>query len=175
LWRSGDHGADEQVTLTPKAFDILRYLVENAGRLVTHNELLEALWPDVHVQPEVLKGQILSIRSALGDKVQKPQFIETLRGRDYRFIAPVRDHHGATPAKRRPEYDHQVLVGRTQSLAELNAFLSEALAGQPRLAFVVGEAGIGKTTLVDEFVARAAADHDLLASRGQCVEGYGGI
>jgi len=156
-------------------FDILRYLVENAGRLVTHNELLEALWPDVHVQPEVLKGQILSIRSALGDKVQKPQFIETLRGRGYRFISPVRDHHDATPAKRRPEYDHQVLVGRTQSLAELNACLTEALAGQPRLAFVVGEAGIGKTTLVEEFVAGAVADHDLLASRGQCVEGYGGI
>ncbi|MEI9988290.1 MAG: winged helix-turn-helix domain-containing protein, partial [Aliidongia sp.] len=52
--------------LTRRAFDVLRYLVEHSGRLVTHDELLTALWRDVHVQPEVLKSYILAIRNALG-------------------------------------------------------------------------------------------------------------
>src|SRR5262249_8033856 len=48
LWRG-----DERVTLAPKAFDVLSYLVQHADRLVTHEEILEALWPDTHVNPEV--------------------------------------------------------------------------------------------------------------------------
>src|SRR5579859_3698224 len=84
LWRKSA-GGDERLDLTPKTFDVLRYLVENTGRLVTHDELLTALWHDVHVQPEVLKSHILAIRSALGDKSTSPRFIETRRGRGYRF------------------------------------------------------------------------------------------
>ena len=61
-----------------------------SGRLVTHDELLEALWPGVHVQPEVLKSHILSIRTALGDTISSPRFIETQRGRGYRFIGRMR-------------------------------------------------------------------------------------
>src|SRR5215469_3771743 len=63
LWRD-----DKRVPLTPKAFAVLQYLVDHAGRLVTQNELLEALWPDTFVQPEVLKSQILDVRAALGDR-----------------------------------------------------------------------------------------------------------
>src|SRR5208283_4084999 len=46
LWRRRDDGDDEQIRLSPKAFAVLRYLVEHAGRLVTQDELLDALWPD---------------------------------------------------------------------------------------------------------------------------------
>jgi len=67
LWRHRDDGDEERIRLTPKAFAVLRYLVEHAGRLVTQNELLEAVWPDTFVQPEVLKSQILDVRHALGD------------------------------------------------------------------------------------------------------------
>src|SRR6266481_2457067 len=66
LWRHRDNGDDERISLTPKAFGVLRYLVEHAGRLVTQNELLEALWPVTFVQPEVIKSHILDIRAALG-------------------------------------------------------------------------------------------------------------
>jgi len=58
LWRHRDTGDDERIRLTPKAFAVLQYLVENAGRLVTQDELLNALWPDTFVQPEVLKSHI---------------------------------------------------------------------------------------------------------------------
>ena len=50
LWRG-----EERVSLTPKAFDVLRYLVEHAGRLVTQDEILAALWPETYVNPEVIK------------------------------------------------------------------------------------------------------------------------
>src|ERR1700684_2464294 len=85
LWRG-----KERVALTPKALSILCYWMERAGHLVTQSELLEALWPDTFVQPEVLKSHILDIRNALGDNAKHPQFIETLPKRGYQFIAPVR-------------------------------------------------------------------------------------
>jgi len=65
------HG-DERVALTPKAFDVLRYLVERAGRLVTQDELLESLWSETYVNQEVLRKYILEIRKALGDRPENP-------------------------------------------------------------------------------------------------------
>jgi TolB-like protein/DNA-binding winged helix-turn-helix (wHTH) protein/Flp pilus assembly protein TadD len=77
------------VPIPPKAYDVLRYLVENPGRLVTQDELLEALWPETYVNPEILRKYILDIRKILGDRSDKPVFIETVTKRGYRFIAPV--------------------------------------------------------------------------------------
>src|SRR5271166_2124850 len=76
LWRSGDIGSVERILLPPKAFAMLHYLVEHAGRLVTQDELLDALWPDTFVQPEVLKSRVREIRSVLGDDCRNPRFIE---------------------------------------------------------------------------------------------------
>jgi 3-oxoacyl-[acyl-carrier protein] reductase len=84
LWR-----AEERVPLTPKAFDVLRYLVEHAERLVTQDEILEALWPETYVNPEVIKQYIRGIRKALGDDPEKPVYIETFPRRGYQFIAPI--------------------------------------------------------------------------------------
>ena len=63
--------------LTPKAFDVLRYLVEHADRLVTQDELLQALWPETYVNPEGIRKYILEIRKVLGDRSGEPAFIET--------------------------------------------------------------------------------------------------
>ena len=86
LWRD-----DERVAIAPKAYDVLRYLVEHPERLVTQEELLEKLWPETYVNPEVIRKYILEIRKVLGDRLDKPEFIETLPKRGYRFIATVRD------------------------------------------------------------------------------------
>src|SRR5262245_12942028 len=69
LWRG-----ETTVPLMPKPFAVLKYLVEHAGRLVTQDELVEAIWPDTHVQPEVLRRYILEIRRALGDQAGAPRF-----------------------------------------------------------------------------------------------------
>jgi len=93
LWRG-----QGRVPIAPKAFDVLRYLVENPGRLVTQDEVLEKLWPDTYVNPEVLRKYILDIRKILGDRPDKPEFIETVTKRGYRFIAQVVDDSAAEPA-----------------------------------------------------------------------------
>jgi TolB-like protein/DNA-binding winged helix-turn-helix (wHTH) protein/Flp pilus assembly protein TadD len=92
LWRG-----QERVSITPKAYDVLRYFVENPGRLVTPDELLEKLWPETYVNPEVFRKYILEIRKILGDRPDKPEFIETVTKRGYRFIAPVIDESAADP------------------------------------------------------------------------------
>jgi DNA-binding winged helix-turn-helix (wHTH) protein len=172
LWRQHDGGDEERIRLTPKAFAVLRYLAEHAGRLVTQSELLEAVWPETFVQPEVLKSQILDVRHALGDDPKNPRFIETLPKRGYHFIAAVGDVSAlAEPVN---ESDSGKIVGRDPQLDELHSCLERSLANRRQVVFVTGETGIGKTTLVDEFVRRVTADcPDIRIARGQCVEGYG--
>jgi DNA-binding winged helix-turn-helix (wHTH) protein len=77
--------------MAPRAFDILRFLVENAGSLIPHDLLLDTIWPETYVNPEILRKYILEIRKALGDSFRAPLFIETHPKRGYRFIAPVED------------------------------------------------------------------------------------
>jgi DNA-binding winged helix-turn-helix (wHTH) protein/tetratricopeptide (TPR) repeat protein len=169
LW----HGED-RADLTPKAFDVLRYLVEHAGRLVTPDQLLEALWPETYVNPEGLRRYIQEIRKVLKDRADKPIFIETLPKRGYQFVAPVIEEDIPHPVHL-PAETARKIVGREPTLAELHRCLSKAMRGQRQIAFVTGEPGIGKTTLVDEFQRRAAANVlSIRIARGQCVEGYGG-
>jgi TolB-like protein/DNA-binding winged helix-turn-helix (wHTH) protein/Flp pilus assembly protein TadD len=92
LWCNGD-----RVHIAPKGFDMLAYLVEHAGRVVTQDEILEALWPETYVNPEVLRKYIGEIRKALGDRPSNPEFIETLPKRGYRFVAPVSDESAEHP------------------------------------------------------------------------------
>ena len=86
------------VSLTPKAFAVLHHLVSNAGRLVTKQDLLDAVWPGVFVGDAVLKVTIREIRKALGDSPDAPRFIETAHRRGYRFIAHVTVIDAATAA-----------------------------------------------------------------------------
>src|SRR5260370_16022922 len=90
LWR-----AEERVRLTHSAFEVLRYLGEHAERLVTQDEILEALWHETYVNPEVIKQYIRGIRKALGDDPEKSAYIETFPRRGYQFIAPVSDESAA--------------------------------------------------------------------------------
>ena len=110
LWR-GDGAAEERVLLAPKAFDVLRYLVEHPGRLVAHDELLEALWPKTYVQPEVLKSHIAAIRAVLGDDARKPM-----------FIAPRPRHHHARDSGWRCR------AGTVETLSLLNELRREELS-----------------------------------------------
>jgi len=174
LWRRRDAGDDERIQLTPKAFAVLRYLAEHAGRLVTQDELLDAMWPDTFVQPAVLKNHILYIRKALGDRPKDPQFIETLPRRGYQFIAPVRDT-STTALRLAVELSSRKFVGRTTEIDELRDCWQRTLRGQRQMVFITGEPGIGKTALADEFQLQVRVDGwETRIARGQCVEGYGG-
>ena len=168
LWR-----ADERLSLTPKAFEVLSYLVEHKARLVTHDEILEAIWTDTHVNPEVVKKAILEIRRILGDRPDKPAFIETLRKRGYQFIAAVTDARAGVRLESDGVSENRI-VGRETALAKMEACLDRAFAGQRQLILVTGEAGIGKTKLVDLFQQRAALRRETVIIRGHCIEGFGG-
>lgn len=179
LWRNGI-----QITLRPKPFAVLRYLVENPGRLITHNELLDALWPETYVQPQVLRTYMLDLRKALGDDAGEARFIRTLPKRGYCFVAPVSEstEHEAVVMVRGPdpgnlprEREAQPIVGREEELACLQTQLDQSASGQRKVLFVTGETGIGKTALIDRFCDLCRdANSRMKASiaRGQCVEGF---
>lgn len=82
--------ADREIDLRPKSFEVLRCLVENAGRLVTKDELIKAVWPNVIVTDESLARCISEVRQAIADSDQK--IIKTVPRRGYRFLSAVSQH-----------------------------------------------------------------------------------
>src|SRR5215470_15832240 len=83
--------AGTPVALTPKVFDTLLVLIENSGRIVEKNELMNRLWPDSFVEEANLAYNIQQLRKCLGDNARQPAYIETVARRGYRFIAHVED------------------------------------------------------------------------------------
>ena len=86
LLRSG-----EDVYLPPKTFELLLHLLQNRGRVLTKDELLEAVWPDVNVVENTLAQRIREIREALGDGAHGARFIKTVPRVGYQFIAELDD------------------------------------------------------------------------------------
>ncbi|MFZ0662335.1 MAG: AAA family ATPase [Acidobacteriaceae bacterium] len=168
LW----HG-DQRLSLTPRPFAVLRYLVDNPQRLVTHDELLDALWPETFVQPQVLRTYVLELRKLLGDDPTRPKFIETVPKRGYRFVAPVTSQEVASQSP--SGVNHPILVGRSAELSLLDdRFASARKAERPTL-FLTGQPGIGKTALIDSFCDRICRDHPhVRIARGQSIEGFAG-
>ncbi|MEP7272917.1 MAG: transcriptional regulator, partial [Acidobacteriota bacterium] len=80
---------NDVVPLEPQAVRVLRYLVEHHDRVVSKDELLEHVWPNVFTTDGVLKKAISQARRSLGDDADDARFIATYHGRGYRFIAPV--------------------------------------------------------------------------------------
>src|SRR5262249_47763631 len=78
---------EREIELRPKSFEVLRYLVENAGRLVSKDELIKAVWPKVIVTDDSLARCISEVRQAIGDDSQT--MIKTVPRRGYRFAAAV--------------------------------------------------------------------------------------
>lgn len=81
----------KNVPLTPKAFETLLLLVENSGRVLEKEQLMQTLWPDTFVEEGNLSDNISKIRQALGDSRKEPKYIETVSRRGYRFVASVRE------------------------------------------------------------------------------------
>jgi DNA-binding winged helix-turn-helix (wHTH) protein len=81
--------AGEPLPLEPKVFDVLTYLVQQCDRLVSKDELLEQVWCGANVGEAALVRCIVAARKAIGDRPETPRIIQTVRGRGYRFVAPV--------------------------------------------------------------------------------------
>ena len=164
LWR-----ADVRVPLSPKAFALLRYLVEHRGRVLSQNELLDTLWKNVDVQPEILKKYVLEIRKALGDQSSEPIFVETFPRLGYRFIAHVHE----SPAGSRSDAVRAAsaqIVGRDAERAALRAGLEQASAGRGGVLCLSGGTGTGKTALAEQALLEAQAGDVARVMRGRCSE-----
>jgi len=180
LWQGS-----KAIKLRPKAFAVLNYLLARPGQLVTKEELLNSIWPETFVSDAVLKVTIRQLREALDDDPKSPRFIETAHRRGYRFIGQIAESEQVTPnqevgsvrtipSSHLPAEDSSWgFVGRGEALTRMRSWLQKMLEGERQIIFVTGEAGIGKTALVDTFVRSIASDRRIRIGRGQCLEQYG--
>ena len=140
------------VSLEPKAFEVLLFLIHNRGRVVQKRELLDAVWRDTFVGENALTREIAQVRRALGEDARRSRYIETIPTRGYRFIAEVRESaaaangrgaatldgsgedggHNAAVASDAPAVEQQPPA--TFSLASATPHLTEELRPRRRLA-----------------------------------------
>ena len=155
------------VEIGGRALDLLIELVRQAGRVVSHAELLSAIWADTTVVAGVLRTHVCSLRKTLGDGVAGARYVTSVAGRGYCFVAPVvrsaaearppaspnawQLAHGLPPRLGR-------MAGRDDAVRKLAAQLA-----QHRFVTVLGAAGIGKTTVA------VAVGHALLNDFGGAV------
>ncbi|MGJ4931310.1 AAA family ATPase [Bradyrhizobium sp. HKCCYLS2038] len=171
-----------EIPLRRKSFGVLRHLVLNAGRLVSKDEIITAVWPTTDVSDASLAQCISEVRLALRDEQQ--QLIRTIVGRGYRFSAPVLPGGGAAPITSPRSQGHSepgdlpkpdtageeedlprtrgqwsestTIVGRDDELDWILRRWREACSGYGQVILLSGEAGIGKSRLVAEFLARTS-------------------
>jgi DNA-binding winged helix-turn-helix (wHTH) protein/tetratricopeptide (TPR) repeat protein len=167
------HG--KPVALAPTPFALICALARRPGTLLTKHALLDEVWGHQFVTDSVLKTAISDLRMVLDDDPRQPRFIETVSRRGYRFIAVPT----AVPAAGAIVQDNPApagrqtgsrFIGRTDELARLRSLWDGALGGKRAVVWIAGEPGIGKTTLIEHFVAGLG---DVACARGQCVDLYG--
>jgi len=165
-----------EVRVTPKSLALLRALAERPGQVVTKDELFRIVWADTAVSDAALTSCIMELRHALRDDARRPRYIETVHRRGFRFLPqPVADL--PTPIQlgplRWPSGVSGPFVGRDSALRQMSDAHASAREGVRQIVFVSGEAGIGKTSLVDAFLA-AITDRDTARiCKADCVEYYG--
>ena len=168
-------------TLRPKTLQVLVHLLRHAGRLVSKEELLAVVWEGKAVSEYVLTTCISELRAAMGEEPRRPRYLETLHRAGYQMLVEVvvpDDETGGYAAK-------APVVGRVSELQRLRRFVDDACDGNRRVAFITGEMGIGKTTLVERLLreiaptrspAQALLTGDAPAgvvARGHCIEPFG--
>ena len=162
------------VALPPTPFAVLCALVRQPGTLLSTNALLDEVWGHQFVTDSVLRTAISELRTALDDDARKPRFIETVSRRGYRFIAApsaIPAAPGVQPnvpglATVRVPY----FIGRAEPLSQLRRAWDIACSGKRAVVWIAGEPGIGKTTLIEQFIASLG---DVACAHGQCVEHFG--
>lgn len=86
--------AGQVISLEPKTLSLLLFLIENRGRLIEKDEILDAVWNGTHVTENALTREIGKLRKTLGDDPKSPKYIQTVHTRGYRFIAELAEANG---------------------------------------------------------------------------------
>ena len=151
-------GADH-VSISPKAFDLLVYLVNNSGSVVSKDEIFANVWPDQFVEENNLTVHISSLRKAFGDRKGENNYIVTIPAQGYKFIAEViggparRDGDTSQSLAAYPSanliQDSDPLIGRDTEIAEVKQLIKDGT----RLVTLTGAGGTGKTRLAMEIAS----------------------
>jgi hypothetical protein len=156
LWRG-----EQIIPLRPRSLAVLCYLAQHPGRVVTKEELRQHVWSGTHITDTVLRVCIREIRAALDDMAAAPQYVETVGGQGYRFCGG--DPSGPFTVTA------DAIVGRQRELAALDVRFRQAASGQRQCLFLTGEPGVGKTTLVEQWLSRLSAHEVIRIGWGKCV------
>lgn len=154
--------AGAPINIGGRALDILLILVERAGEVVSKQELIALVWPDVTVDDGSLRAHIVAVRKALGDGQEGARYVTNVPGRGYCFVAPVsRLNAPKSIVVESPDLSNKLparlmrMVGRDETTQEISA----QLAAQ-RFVTIVGPGGIGKTTVAVSIAHTLHADFD---------------
>jgi DNA-binding winged helix-turn-helix (wHTH) protein len=162
------------VALAPTPFTLLCALVRHPGTLLSKHVLLDQVWGHQFVSDSVLKTAISDLRTVLDDDPRAPRYIETVSRRGYRFIAATVaiSAASASSASVSPTVPprQETFIGRAEAYTRLRSAWDSACGGRRAIVWVAGDPGIGKTTLIEHFVAGLG---DVTCARGQCVEHFG--
>lgn len=167
---------DRVIQLEPKLMDVLVFLAQNSGRVVSKIEITDAVWSDVYITESVITRSIAGLRRAFGDDVRNPRFIETISKRGYRLIAHV------APEETAPERGlqartlsqkvsptivgarHPFVVGqwvRGENFYGRSAMVEEVLSGNRNWLWLLGTRRIGKTSMLKQLELIAATSPEL--------------
>ena len=160
-------GPDGPTEFEPQVFSVLQYLVEQAGRLVTKEELLDNVWGDRFVSESALTTRIKQARRIIGDDGRTQWAIKTVHGRGYRFLPEVNVEAATAsgpitapapaaplPEQLQAETRHR-FVGRNDELARAQSVIDAHEDGPISWIWVLGEPGIGKTRAAAEIAKHA--------------------
>ena len=160
----------QAITLTPKLVDLLLYFVSRPSVLITKDELLSAIWPDVTVTENALTQAISDLRQALGDEPSSPTYIQTVARRGYRFIAPVEALPGLE-VRDSTAPDEPSLGGEAGMLRSVAVLDFTNVSGDRDLAWLA--TGIAETVTNDltGFRVLRVVDRDRVAESGRRTDG----
>lgn len=166
----------QKVAVAPTPFAVLCALVRRSGALLTKQALLDEVWGHRFISESVLKTAISEIRAVLCEDARKPRYIETVSRRGYRFIATATEIAATAITAGAPASDGRAsparsFIGRADALSRLREAWDLACRGKPRLVWIAGDAGVGKTALIEHFVSQLG---DVACAFGQCIEQRGG-
>lgn len=159
------------IAIGQRPLDLLVCLIQNRERVVDLKFLRREVWNSVALSPAAIPTCVRELRMALGDSASNPRFIESTRGRGYRFIAEVRSAPRSQLTPTQP-FEELPFVGRKTEMGILRQLLHSSIAeARGHLILIRGEAGIGKTRLLTEFVKTIPTTVRSYVARGSAIEG----
>lgn len=170
------------VELGARAIDLLITLASAPNKLMSKQDLISRVWPDVIVEEGSLRFHMTGLRKALGDGQDGARYITTIAGRGYCFVASVTRRRAPPAARPNADFPHAILPGRLDRMVGREddiIRLSDKLM-KSRMVTIVGVGGVGKTTVATAVAHNVApsfngavlfADYGMLSDSGLVAAG----